>query len=509
MGIFSKLKDYNEILEAVLEKKHFSSLSKNLLLSMIYKIEIAYSDYAKVKTSVRTKEEFLDELIDIIKKYVEYVKIVEPETEEAQVLKNNNVLALTNERERSFLAYPTEGAFLYAISDISPKYFYINKNNIFKNLLQNALVEGYCFNNLSILLDFNGWTWDHSAKINTPFISNLIYQNIICLFGEKFLYDWRNSASIKIDYLDEFIYKIENLDRGNKYIFEVMKVLYKTASSKDIELLEPMLKEKREEFSKIINREEYLIDVRNQKLKETRRVQKIDKILNNDNLLILEFEKFNKPLPNDKKIGNFKAFQNMLIRERNECVEKIRKLSDLQNPILYLKRKDYLEEITEIYTNNERLETTIVKTQLNFLKLISKQINQISTIEEIKNMIFKIRFYKKINITKDIKIYDIKKLSNCIDSIMKKVIEKACELNCIKRISNDSNFNFEIINNVLNTDIIDLEEIKLSVKIDKENFLNVQVYDKDVFEKNFEINLLNNDKHLLNIKQKKEVTLFV
>ena len=49
MRLFSKLKDYNEILEAVLDKKYFSSNIKNLLLNMIYKLEIAYPDYVEIK----------------------------------------------------------------------------------------------------------------------------------------------------------------------------------------------------------------------------------------------------------------------------------------------------------------------------------------------------------------------------------------------------------------------------------------------------------------------------
>ena len=42
MNIFSKLKDYNSQLEEILDRKYFSSNIKNLLLSMIYKIENSY-----------------------------------------------------------------------------------------------------------------------------------------------------------------------------------------------------------------------------------------------------------------------------------------------------------------------------------------------------------------------------------------------------------------------------------------------------------------------------------
>ena len=51
--IFSKinLKDYNNVLEKILENKNFSEDVKNLLLSMFYKIENAYEEYITVKTT--------------------------------------------------------------------------------------------------------------------------------------------------------------------------------------------------------------------------------------------------------------------------------------------------------------------------------------------------------------------------------------------------------------------------------------------------------------------------
>ena len=52
--LFSKLniKDYNNLLENILEKKSFTEGTKNILLSMLYKIESAYPDYERVKRNV-------------------------------------------------------------------------------------------------------------------------------------------------------------------------------------------------------------------------------------------------------------------------------------------------------------------------------------------------------------------------------------------------------------------------------------------------------------------------
>ncbi len=141
MGLFSRIDDYNLILEKILDSKYFSSNTKSLLLSMIYKIENSYDDYQKVKHIQKTKTEFLNEIIEIIKKYCDNIKLVEPNSDKAKVIKDNNVLALTNERERSILAYPTELSLLYAISDVLPKYFYIPDTFKFKNSFQRLLVN--------------------------------------------------------------------------------------------------------------------------------------------------------------------------------------------------------------------------------------------------------------------------------------------------------------------------------------------------------------------------------
>ena len=60
-------KDYNNKLEAVLEKKYFDENVKSILLSILYKIETSYKDYKHVKQGVETKEEFIERIINTIK----------------------------------------------------------------------------------------------------------------------------------------------------------------------------------------------------------------------------------------------------------------------------------------------------------------------------------------------------------------------------------------------------------------------------------------------------------
>ena len=71
-------KDYNEELEELAESKRFEKEAQNLLLSMLYKVEGAYDDYETVKREVPTKDDFMQNIIDIVRKYCKEIEIAKP-----------------------------------------------------------------------------------------------------------------------------------------------------------------------------------------------------------------------------------------------------------------------------------------------------------------------------------------------------------------------------------------------------------------------------------------------
>lgn len=264
MRLFSKMKDYHTKLEEILERKIFSANVKNLLLSMIYKIEVSYKDYKEVKRVVKNKNEFIEELIDIIDDHCDNVKIVEPESRDSMLLKDNQVIALTNEKERSVLCYPTENALLFAISDITPKYFYISKEFAFKARFQELLVNGFNLNNYEILSNFNGWSWDITQNRNMKYIDNLVYQNLLFMLGDSFLTEWRRHDSSDKDFLLEMKNYIKNITGTNAFFYQLCSLLYKTSEKKQKTKIKTLLKEKinlnknkqeTEMYEKILNSE--------------------------------------------------------------------------------------------------------------------------------------------------------------------------------------------------------------------------------------------------------------
>ena len=389
MKLFSKLKDYHNLLEEILDKKTFSSISKSLLLSMIYKLEIAYKDYEKVKVSSISKDKFFSHLLETIQKYCDNIKTVEPDSEQAELLIKHDVEALTNEKERSILAYPTEQAMLYAICDIEPKYFFVKKDFVLKNVLQKVLVNGYKQNTVEIMQNFNGWSWDITSQKQENCVVNLIYQNLLMIKGEQFLFDWRTDKSAKKDYLKELKEFVRSITGNNDYYVALCKLLYLMASKKE-------------------------------KLK----IQK-------------------------------------------ELEEKKIKDEDEQGFLMNIKTE--FEQVLEL--------------QKYFLKILQKKIERLVLREEIVEMIYQLRYYQNMMLFDDVLIREHHELVKKFNRVLKMAITKACKMGVIKIISMDIEINFELLKYVLDTRIIDLEEIKIYVELENKNSIFIKVYDKDVFEK--------------------------
>ena len=186
--LFSKFKDYNYILDKILEEKNFSEDATNLLLNMIYKIEVSYKDYAQIKGVFEKQNDFIDSVIKIVSDNCNQLLLVDPKQEEIKAMKEKNVLALTDEKNKKMYVYPTELAILYGLIDIKPKYYYVPRKYYFiKNELQNILVQGTVLNYTEVIRNFNGWSWNIDEDTNIDQVSNMIYQAIRMLIDEDFL----------------------------------------------------------------------------------------------------------------------------------------------------------------------------------------------------------------------------------------------------------------------------------------------------------------------------------
>ena len=146
------MKNYESRLEDILEKKDFSNETKNLLLSMLYKVEERYDDYKKVKVIVKEKEKFIDNILETIKN-------------ECNEIESKDEVAILEE----------------ILSKSEQCQFAINE--IFR--------IGYILDASEVLRNFTGWSWNPDVGAGVPDDPirphNLIYQTIRILLGNEFV----------------------------------------------------------------------------------------------------------------------------------------------------------------------------------------------------------------------------------------------------------------------------------------------------------------------------------
>lgn len=509
---FSKLKNYNKLLEEVLEKKYFSGNAKNILLSMAYKIENSYDDYKTVKRNVKTKDEFLVETIYNVQNYCEHIKLVEPNSEKAELLKKYNVLALTNEKEKSILSFPTEMALLYAISDISPKYFYIDEDYTLRKQFQYMLVDGYNQNNIEILKNFNGWSWFNEYDETLNFVNNLIYQNLLMLLGEKFLNNWKENYTQNVDNIYELKNKLSILyGKINMQRFYISMCRVLILNSRNRNKIIRKFDRVKYELERISNKKTFLDSVSEEKIEVTKRIKNIEIIMKKEILLKKELKKRNDKLDSDKRIHSVKQLVQILEREKNEYQKIINHLTEIVKPKNYLIYKEQLDQQYDIIKDLEEadLEEEIVKLQKAFLSCMTQKLQNVHTRDDIIDMIYEIRYYRKIYMYHEKMVKDYKNIENRIEKLLKEIITISCKFGIINIFCMDINYNYELVSLFLDTDIIELEEIKLLLKLNySKNKLKVIVYDKDIVEKEVELKFDLSEKDL-KVKLNRPVRIFL
>ncbi len=501
MKLFSKFKNQNDDLEAILINKTFSTFIKNLLLSMIYKIEISYDDYSEVRQINKTSQEIIYEINKTIEKHCDFIQLADPND---NILEKNKVLGLVNLQERSIFSYPTEVALLYSILSIMPKYYYIKDEYVFKNLIQSSLVDGFIANTIEIIQDFNGWTWDNSPKPNSQFISHLIYYNLIEICGEEYLTKWRNDSSPRTDYIAGLKKKIEKIDPYNKFFLTLEKLLFKMAPDTVQVNYTPKLNRFVQEYNSMQDKSAYLGNCKKQIQVINKEINKIDILLTNPRLLNYDFQK-NGPM---NRIYDINKYAKMLVMRKNNYLAQISNIMKMQNPIEFMKRKMHLEHVVEVYQSEETKDELLVKLELEYIKLLKEQIKSIKNNDDILKMIHKIRYFKKINISNKKKIENISKINKELEKCYFEVIDKACVNGLLRVFSLDVDYNFEIYKIIFDTKIIDLKETNIKLLLEDKEYLMINVYDKDVFETKKQLKY-NKEVHAIQTKTNRLLKIFL
>ena len=490
-------KDYNNELEKILEEKRYGENVKSTLLSILYKIEAAYKDLETVKKDTETKDEYISNLLEIIKNDCNSIKIIKMSDEQNKIPDNKTYII--DKEKKEIISYPIERKLLYAIAKIGKKdkiikddYFLINET------LSELINVGNNIDMVESLRDFNGYSWTNIPQEIESIDHNLVYQNLRMIIGYKFLDKWVKNSEFMIDYFEEFKEELENRygkENKNEVIDTIseISILLSIKFNNDISKEIIKIKEKVEEdLNKIQNREKFIEETTKRKLEISKKIKEIDTIINNKELLQEEYEKRNKELPLEKKIFSMRILSKIMEEERKEYFKELEKLNTILNPQKFIEYKKELEEkykylkILDIEDIEKEIDRLKIKLQKIFLNLIKININKSETRQEIEKIIYDFRYYLLLPYDYERTIQNVKIIEKQINEISQLIINKAIELKVIEKISNDEKTNYEILKNIFNVRIIKLEDAYLKITKEKDKYF-VQIFDENIFEEKIEI----------------------
>lgn len=552
--IFSKinLKDYNNILENILEQKAFFSDVKNLLLSMLYKIENGYQDYEIVKVNVPSKKYFLKKIVQIIKEDCKEIKLVKPLSEESKELEEKNVNYIVDKEAGKITVYPNERMLLEALTTLNQKEITLEEDyELFNIGLKEILTKGNRMNLAEVIRDFNGWSWDITTSQMESKNINVIYQNLLILLGNNFLQTWLtdeneqeeeeielpNNEILRSKYNDNFGMTKEEMQKDTKidyiqkmkerltkkygeekaelFLQQLIKTVIAIGSNRNNNQKEKILKrqiEIKENLEKMQDNKKYLEDLSNRKKIITLKIKEIDTLLNDEKLLKEEYENRNSKLPNKKKIFSVSHLRIMLEKERKEKLEQIKECNKKMEPKEFVKAKKELEEKHEFFKEinieeNKKAneEKQVTKLQIYYLECFMEKIKKAETKKEISNLIYELRYYKQIPYQES----NLGKIEICqekIENIEKELIKKACEQKILTTFSKKEELNKKILENQFESKIINLENTIYILKYRK-GILKIEIYDTNIEEETKEIKIT--EKVELQVKLNKKIKVFL
>lgn len=499
-------KDKNEELEQILEEKNVDEQAKNLLQGILYKIEVSYNDYQKVKGINQTEEQYVDQLLLNIKRRCNNIKVVKVSQRlEEKELEHELRTKKFYVNETDIISYPIERKLLYAIEKkANYKKILNNKYEEITIAVSNFINMGKNIDRIEVLRDFNGWSWTTVKSEIENIDANLIYQTLQILYGKEFLDNWCKDKDGIVDYFE--VMKNEGSKYNKNAVKQIKELLIKISIINTIKENSEFAKEISEKIE-IINKElvdyenseSYIKRISEHKMQVMKELKETEKILGQKARLMAEYEKRNRDDSNDKKIFNINILKKELNEKKKKLLNEICEDNYFLNPANYIKEKKKLEDkknaIDLIEITEEQKQELIHQFIHNFLQCFNIKIEDCTEHEEILKMIYQFRYFVCLPIDEKNSIKDIKELEKDIEKTGKLLMKKAIENKIIAKVP------YDVMKHVYETRIILLEE--LYYKITKENEKNyVQIFDKNVSEEKYEIKLVEK------IKLNKKIKIF-
>ena len=500
------LKDYNNELEQILDRKDFQSQAKNLLLSMFYKLEIGYKDYIAIKKDSLSKEEFLEGLMNIIKEKCNKIELIKPNEEDINEKKHYAI-----PEENTIACYQNEASILHALLELDKKYFLMqNIESMLKFPLQEMLEEGYELDIKEVITNLDGWSWNNNFDKQDRIDFFLIYEILRILMGNSFMYEWkRDRRERNTNYLNEIRQKSEEIyEQICKYCIAC------NLNKKDF--FNKKLSEAKKEIAKMEDKSKFVEEKYARKTELTDKIKQIDRALASRKILNEEFERRNEKLPEVCKIFSISDLEEILQKEKEQFVKEKDEISLILQPKKYLKKIQGLEEEIDLVENSgyktateSKNEKQLIDMQLSFIEEFKKILSGAENKKELQNLIYKFRYYIYLPIKVNgqiIEIKDVPELKPELEKFEKKLITKACKQKALIIINQDISYNAKIMQKILNTKQIELSDITAIFTKEKDQ-ISISVFDGDVLDRTESVT---KDKEKdFRIKFDKKIKLFI
>ena len=545
LGIFKSIMkdDYIYEVEKVLEKKKITNEIKSLVMDTLFKIEETYPNYKRVKVDVLEKKEYINQIIRALK-MVENIEVMYMQEKDVLKCVTKTMVDKNENGYYDITIYQNNLSLLYALQTIIHEEYGGNEiacSDTFTTILK----YGGIYSDIEILRDFSGWNWNRNSIKNINIYHDIIYKNLLLILG---------------------IDKIIELKKTKQCIYFMKKYLLKKYKNKNVEKLIDIIKEitfvmgseeernlELEANKKIIDMYMAMKDIRKftqtineEKKKNNKLLAKYDKILNSHKVLEREYEEYLKNIEekegkpsktslnldkmldalesneeeNIRKIEKLETedierFSIEIFEKRKKTYNKNLELSKIGNPENYVQHKKLLEDKIRHILNYEKvkgnskkeeelLENLVLEFQKIVYDMLEDRIEVLYTNEEVIDEIYRQRYIRYQNVSKDKHIYQISDLYQKMDKILHLIVDKAMKFEVLEKVSEEKNTNYAAVSPALKTEILFLEDVKISIYTGKTTLLCI--YDGNVLIK--EIELFDVDPKLISIPTKKKIKLF-
>ncbi len=484
------IKDYRNELELILEGKNFDEEAKSLILNIFYKLDNFYKDYMLVKKECESKNKFIEGYIEIIKSKCNEISILTPQ----ECTKNNK--CIIDKENGKIESFPSENVLLYAIYELNEEDETNEKINLkdFPNIcINHVLSKGYTINCTEPIRDFNGWSWNCEISNSENIIYNLIYQNMLILFGYDFISKNMNKPNI-MEILKNKISSEKFCDSGYEFLeclFETCIDIYNNFSNENHDKCLKCKNTIIKKMNLLKNREEYINNKSKSNASIIQKIQKLDLVLNDVNLTQKVFEK-------NLKAGKIKChtvieFIDLIEKKRQKLLKKIDDNNKLISPKEYLKNFEEYKRLLNLYSSikekNDKVnvQNKLVKLQKAFLKCEKMKIIKEENKRNLYGLANEFRYYSNIPYNKNKNVMSQEKIKTEYEDVVKTLIYKMVENKVIDIGFRTKKLNYDVLKYIFKTKIIKLDNLAVKINFNN-NEIEVEYYDakmldyKDTFE---------------------------